>query len=163
MMGLRLTSGKLTAPRDVAAVHQAGVVDLQDKQGKREEGPNGERYCWYKCTVKGGRETRDLDVVQLAQGSAALGAGEILLNSVDRDGSKAGFDLRLVDLVCRSVSIPVIASSGAGKVEDFSEVFRSTDVEAALAAGIFHRKEVPIHQVKDHLSQEAIPCRLWLR
>lgn len=146
-------------PSEVAAVHRPCVVDLQDDQGKREEGPKGERYCWYQCTVKGGRELRDLDVVQLSQGSEALGAGEVLLNSVDRDGSKAGFDLRLVDLVCRSVSIPVIASSGAGKVQDFSEVFGRTSVEAALAAGIFHRKEVPISAVKAHLQKATIPCR----
>jgi glutamine amidotransferase/cyclase len=99
---------------------------------------------WYACTVMGGRQTSDLDVVQLAQGVERLGAGEILLNSVDRDGSGRGFDLDLVEMVRSAVGIPVVASSGAGKVEDFGEVFRETDVEAALAAGIFHREEVRI-------------------
>ncbi|KAM0747562.1 Imidazoleglycerol phosphate synthase [Meredithblackwellia eburnea MCA 4105] len=122
-------------------------------------GPNGERYCWYQCTVKGGRELRDVDVVQLAQGVEALGAGEILLNSVDRDGSKAGFDLRLVSLVRRAVRIPVVASSGAGKWEDFQQVFEATDAEAALAAGIFHRREVPIESVKEGLRGKGVGVR----
>ncbi|ORY72436.1 Imidazoleglycerol phosphate synthase [Leucosporidium creatinivorum] len=154
------------SPEDVPAIHRPSVVDLASPLPgsstplKADLGPNGERYCWYQCTVRGGRETRDIDVVQLAQGVESLGAGEILLNSVDRDGSKAGFDLRLVALVKRSVSIPVVASSGAGKVEDFSEVFRETGVEAALAAGIFHRKEVPISDVKDHVQAEGIKIRV---
>lgn len=100
----------------------------------------------------GGRDVRDIDVVQLAKGVEMLGAGEILLNSVDRDGSGRGFDLDLVELVKGSVGIPVVASSGAGKVEDFGEVFGETEVEAALAAGIFHRKEVPIQVSTSSLS-----------
>jgi glutamine amidotransferase/cyclase len=122
-------------------------------------GPNGEEYCWFQCTVKGGREGRDVDAVELAQVCEALGAGEILLNSIDRDGTGAGFDLELVEAVCQAVTIPVIASSGAGKVEHFSEVFRATDVEAALAAGIFHRREVPISGVKTHLRAAAVETR----
>ena len=77
-------------------------------------GPNGEEYCWYQCTVKGGRETRDLDVVQLTQAVEAIGAGEILLNCIDKDGSNSGFDLELIQSVKNAVKIPVIASSGAG-------------------------------------------------
>src|SRR5580704_10314371 len=74
---------------------------------------------WYQCTVSGGRESRPVSVVQLARGAETLGAGEILLNSIDRDGTGLGFDLELVGLVRRSVKIPVVASSGAGKKEDF--------------------------------------------
>jgi glutamine amidotransferase/cyclase len=88
-----------------------------------------------------------------------LGAGEILLNSIDRDGTGAGFDLELIQAVNEAVTIPVIASSGAGRVEHFSEVFAKTDVEAALAAGIFHRGEVPIAAVKDHLKAKGIEIR----
>ena len=112
-------------------------------------GPNGESYCWYQCTVKGGREGRDIDVVELVQACVELGAGEILLNCIDKDGTKSGFDIELIKQVQNAVSIPVIASSGAGKAEHFVEVFKKTDVEAALAAGIFHRCEVPISEVKD--------------
>ncbi len=122
-------------------------------------GPNGERYCWFQCTVKGGREGRDLDVVELARVCEDLGAGEILVNSIDRDGSGAGFDLELIQAVRGAVGIPVIASSGAGRVEHFSEVFAATDVEAALAAGIFHRREVPIAAVKTHLRAQGVEVR----
>jgi glutamine amidotransferase/cyclase len=99
-------------------------------------GPNGEEYCWYQCTVKGGRETRDMDVVQLAQAVEALGAGELLLNCIDKDGSNSGFDLELVQSVKDAVEIPVIASSGAGVPEHFAEVFEKTTTDAALGAGM---------------------------
>jgi glutamine amidotransferase/cyclase len=122
-------------------------------------GPNGEQYCWYQCTVKGGREGRDVDAMQLAQVCEKLGAGEILLNCIDKDGTNSGFDIELVKHISESVSIPVIASSGAGKVEHFSEVFEKTDVEAALAAGIFHREEVPIEAVKEHMREKGIETR----
>jgi glutamine amidotransferase/cyclase len=115
-------------------------------------GPNGEKFCWYQCTIKGGREGRDLDAVTLAKACEQLGAGEILLNCIDRDGTNAGFDLELVNAVKKAVSIPVIASSGAGCEAHFLEVFSHTGAEAALAAGIFHRREVPIADVKNYLT-----------
>lgn len=115
-------------------------------------GPAGERHCWYQCTIKGGREGRDLDAVTLARTCEKLGAGEILLNCIDRDGTNLGFDLELINAVTAAVSIPVIASSGAGKVEHFYEVFTATEAESALAAGIFHRREVPIGDVKRYLA-----------
>ncbi len=114
-------------------------------------GPNGERHCWYQCTVRGGREDRDLDAVTLARVCEQLGAGEILLNCIDRDGTNAGFDIELINAVKGAVSIPVIASSGAGCEEHFLEVFTRTAAEAALAAGIFHRHEVPIRSVKQYI------------
>ncbi len=114
-------------------------------------GPRGENYCWYQCTVKGGREGRDLDAVTLARVCEELGAGEILLNCIDRDGTNAGFDVELVKAVKAAVGIPVIASSGAGCPEHFRDVFEHTDAESALAAGIFHRREVPIAAVKAFL------------
>ena len=104
---------------------------------------------WYQCTVSGGRESRLVSVVELARGVETLGAGEILLNSIDRDGTGLGFDLDLLRLVKRSVRIPVVGSSGAGNTEHFVDVFTRTDVEAALAAGIFHREEVQISHVKE--------------
>jgi imidazole glycerol-phosphate synthase len=102
----------------------------------RFPGPNGEAFCWYQCTVKGGREARDLDVRQLVQAVEALGAGEVLLNCIDRDGSNRGFDLELIADVKAAVKIPVIASSGAGNPEHFVEVFEATKADAALGAGI---------------------------
>ncbi len=115
------------------------------------EGPNGEKYCWYQCTIKGGREGRDVDAITLAQVCEKLGAGEILLNCIDRDGTNLGFDIELINSVKSAVSIPVIASSGAGCAEHFYELFTETEAESALAAGIFHRKEVPIEEVKRYL------------
>ena len=117
-------------------------------------GPNGEHYCWYQCTIKGGREGRDLDAITLAQVCEKLGAGEILLNCIDRDGTNLGFDIELINAVKNAVSIPVIASSGAGGVDHFYEVFTQTKAESALAAGIFHRREVPIADVKEFLKNK---------
>ena len=122
-------------------------------------GPNGEKYCWYQCTVKGGREGRDIDAVELAQAVEALGAGEILLNCIDSDGACNGFDLELVQAVSNAVTIPVIASSGAGCPDHFCEVFNRTKASAALAAGIFHRKEVAIGDVKEHMAARGLPTR----
>ncbi|MDX9788235.1 MAG: imidazole glycerol phosphate synthase subunit HisF [Desulfobacterales bacterium] len=115
-------------------------------------GPNGERYCWYQCTVRGGREGRNVDAVTLAQVCETLGAGEILLNCIDRDGTNSGFDIELINAVKAAVTIPVIASSGAGCAAHFLEVFMKTKAESALAAGIFHRQEVPISEVKAYLA-----------
>ena len=77
-------------------------------------GPTGFTFCWYQATVRGGREGREIDAIRVAQAAEALGAGEILLNCVDMDGQKAGFDLHLIGEMKKSVGIPVIASSGAG-------------------------------------------------
>jgi len=114
-------------------------------------GPGGEQYCWYQCTIKGGREGREVDAVTLASVCEQLGAGEILLNCIDKDGTNSGFDLELINAVRNAVSIPVIASSGAGNASHFLEVFTETRAEAALAAGIFHRHEVSIGDVKNFL------------
>ncbi|KAK4760982.1 hypothetical protein SAY87_005875 [Trapa incisa] len=123
-------------------------------------GPNGEEYAWYQCTVKGGREGRPIGAYELAKAVEDLGAGEILLNCIDCDGQGKGFDIDLIELISDAVSIPVIASSGAGAPEHFFEVFRKTNASAALAAGIFHRKEVPIQSVKEHLLNEGIEVRV---
>jgi glutamine amidotransferase/cyclase len=118
-------------------------------------GPNGERFCWYQCTTSGGRQGRNLDAVTLAQVCEKLGAGEILLNCIDRDGSRQGFDIELINAVKGAVSIPVIASSGAGCEAHFHEVFTATEAESALAAGIFHRRQVPIASVKQFLKDKV--------
>jgi imidazole glycerol-phosphate synthase len=125
----------------------------------RYPGPNGEDLCWYACTVKGGRETRDIDVVELVTAVEAMGAGEILLNCIDKDGTNSGFDLELIDQVKNSTSIPVIASSGAGNPGHFEEVFTKTKTDAALGAGIFHRGEYTVKQVKDFLVARGLKVR----
>ena len=122
-------------------------------------GPNGEEYCWYQCTVKGGREGRDIDAFQMAKACEKLGAGEILLNCIDRDGTNLGYDTELIRDITHAVGIPVIASSGAGCAEHFYDVFTRTGAEAALAAGIFHRKETSVQAVKNHLRKRGIEVR----
>jgi len=117
-------------------------------------GPNGETACWYACTIKGGRETRDMDVVELATAVEAMGAGEILLNCIDKDGTNSGFDLELINQVKGAITIPVIASSGAGNPGHFEEVFSKTKTDAALGAGMFHRGEYTVKQVKDFLADK---------
>jgi glutamine amidotransferase/cyclase len=131
------------------------VVELEADQA----GPNGERLCWYQCTVKGGREARDICAVTVAKATEKLGAGEIMLNCIDMDGQCNGFDIALMRAVSEAVTIPVIASSGAGGPEHFTDVFQKTKVQAALAAGMFHRKEVEILAVKEHMKSHGIPAR----
>lgn len=125
----------------------------------RYPGPNGETSCWYACTIKGGRETRDMDVVELVTAVEAMGAGEILLNCIDKDGTNSGFDLELIDQVKSAISIPVIASSGAGNPGHFEEVFAKTKTDAALGAGMFHRGEYTVKQVKDFLREKGLIVR----
>lgn len=122
-------------------------------------GPNGEQFCWYQATIKGGREARDICAVTVAKAAEALGAGEIMLNCIDMDGQCQGYDHPLMTAVSNAVTIPVIASSGAGKEEHFANVFQQTGVQAALAAGMFHRKEVEIEAVKEHMRSKGIPAR----
>jgi len=95
----------------------------------------------------------------LAQTCEKLGAGEILLNCIDKDGTNSGFDIELTNHIRENVTIPVTVSSGAGKVEQFSEVFEKTKAEAALAAAIFHREEVAIDAVKEHMREKGIETR----
>lgn len=99
-------------------------------------GPLGEEYCWYQCTIKGGREGRDIDARQLVIAVETMGAGEILLNCIDKDGSSSGFDLELINDVKKAIKIPVIASSGAGHPAHFRKVFSQTSTDAALGAGM---------------------------
>jgi glutamine amidotransferase/cyclase len=140
------------------AAHRACLIIGDEATSRTAPGEKGQAW-WYQCTISGGRAVRDVDVVQLAKGVEKLGAGEILLNSVDRDGSGKGFDLDLINLVKGSVGIPVVASSGAGAPEDFTEVFERTGTEAALAAGIFHRGEVGIDEVKAELEGKGLAVR----
>ncbi|KAF9229220.1 hypothetical protein BS17DRAFT_722731 [Gyrodon lividus] len=127
-----------------------------------DDGPENERgrVWWYQCTVSGGREARPVSAVELARGVQKLGAGEILLNSIDRDGTGLGFDHDLVRMIKRAVSIPVVASSGAGAKEHFVSVFKGTDAESALAAGIFHREEVRIEDVKMAMQEAGFNIRV---
>ncbi len=113
----------------------------------------------YEVVTAGGRNPTGLDAVEWAKRGEALGAGEILLTSMDADGTKAGFDLEMTKAVVDAVSIPVIASGGCGSLEDFVQVFQQTNCDAALAASLFHFGELTVPQVKDCLKERGIPVR----
>jgi len=109
--------------------------------------------------VKGGREQTPLKTLDWAKKAEELGAGEILLTSMDGDGTKNGFDLRITKLVSESINIPVIASGGAGKIEDFENVFNQTKATGALAASIFHFGEIGISELKEELKLKKLTIR----
>lgn len=113
----------------------------------------------FEVVTAGGRTPTGLDAVEWAQQGEALGAGEILLTSMDADGTKAGFDLEMTRAVTQAVSIPVIASGGCGTLEHFAQVFQETGCDAALAASLFHFGELTVPQVKDFLRDKNIPVR----
>ena len=113
----------------------------------------------YEVVVAGGRTPTGLDAVEWARRGEVLGAGEILLTSMDADGTKAGFDLEMTRAVTQAVSIPVIASGGCGSLEHFAQVFAETDCDAALAASLFHFGELTVPQVKEYLRKRKIPVR----
>ncbi|MCI2062061.1 MAG: imidazole glycerol phosphate synthase subunit HisF [Eubacteriaceae bacterium] len=108
----------------------------------------------------GGRTDTGIDAIQWIVDGVARGAGELVINSIDTDGVKEGFDLELLDLVASKVSVPIIASGGAGKMEDFAELFRHDGMDAGLAASIFHFKEVNIGDLKKYLRSEGIEVRI---
>jgi cyclase len=115
-----------------------------------------------RCTVyaRSGQMPANREAVEWAREAEDRGAGEILLTSIDRDGTKAGFDCRLTAAVSSALSIPVIASGGAGTLDHFTEVFTSGRADAALAASIFHYAETSVRTLKEHLQQHGVPVRL---
>lgn len=131
---------------------QCVVVAIDAK--KRADGSGWNVY------KNGGRVDIGLDAVEWAQKVEKLGAGEILLTSMDCDGTKNGYDLELTRTIAEHVSIPVIASGGAGKIEHFKEALTEGKADAALAASLFHYKELEIRQVKEYLQREDVPVRL---
>lgn len=146
---------------DPKRVYVNSQADTKNKVFETEyPGPNGEKYCWYQCTIKGGRESRDLGVWELTRACEALGAGEILLNCIDKDGSNSGYDLELIEHVKDAVKIPVIASSGAGVPEHFEEAFLKTRADACLGAGMFHRGEFTVNDVKEYLLEHGLKVRM---
>ena len=113
----------------------------------------------FEVVTAGGRNPTGMDAVEWAKRGEELGAGEILLTSMDADGTKAGFDLEMTRAITEAVSIPVIASGGCGSLEHFAEVFEDTGCDAALAASLFHFGELTVPQVKEFLKGRNIPVR----
>ncbi|MER3480731.1 MAG: imidazole glycerol phosphate synthase subunit HisF [Meiothermus sp.] len=127
---------------------QAVVLAIDARQGL---------HGW-EVHVAGGRIPTGLDAVRWAEQGVELGAGEILLTSMDKDGTKDGYDLPLIRAIREAVGVPLIASGGAGKCEDFAEVLEVTD--AALAASVFHYGEIPIPELKRYLASRGFPVRI---
>lgn len=122
--------------------------------GKLREDKSG-----WNVVINGGRMDTGIDVVSWVKDCVKKGAGEILLTSMDADGTKDGFDLPMLKAAKQAVNVPVIASGGCGCLEDFYEVFKENSADAALAASIFHYEELTVRQVKDYLDQKGICVR----
>lgn len=129
---------------------QAVIVAVDAKRA-------GDHYAVY---VRSGQTSAERDAVDWAREAESRGAGEILLTSIDRDGTKVGFDCEMTAAVSRAVAIPVIASGGAGGLDHFVDVFTAGAADAALAASIFHYAETSVHALKEHLRAHGIPVRL---
>lgn len=114
----------------------------------------------FRLFAKGGRENTGIDALQWAVDGVNSGAGELVVNSIDTDGVKGGFDLELLDAIAARVNVPIIASGGAGKMEDFSELFAHEGIDAGLAASIFHYKEIRIEDLKKYLRDQGVEVRL---
>ncbi len=150
-----LNTAALTHPGVITALaarygSQAVVVAID---AKRE----GDRFSVY---VRSGRSAADREAVEWAREAERRGAGEILLTSIDRDGTRLGFDCALTSAVSSAVSIPVVASGGAGEPDHFLDVFTRGRADAALAASIFHNAETSVRALKRHLAAHGIPVRL---
>ncbi|MEM1977023.1 MAG: imidazole glycerol phosphate synthase subunit HisF [Nitrososphaerota archaeon] len=139
------------------------AIDAKRRYERRDdriivETPEGP--CWFEVYIYGGRKPTGLDAIEWAIRGEELGAGEILLTSMDRDGTELGYDIELTRSISERVSIPVIASGGAGKPEHFLEVFINGKADAALAASVFHYSKYPVPVIKKFLNEGGIPVRL---
>ena len=138
---------------------QAVVVAIDAKRSGLGAEARGAKAAGYAVFSRSGSAATGLDAVQWARDAAAAGAGEILLTSIDRDGTRAGFDCAMTAAVSSAVSIPVIASGGAGTFEHFHDVFTSGGADAALAASVFHFSEHAVSDLKAFLQQRGVPVR----
>ncbi len=147
-----------------AAVHNPNLIyEAADKFGSQcvvcaidAKRINGK----FNVVINGGRIDTGLDAIEWAKKAVELGAGELLVTSMDTDGTKSGFDIELLNEICPLVNVPVIASGGCGTLEHFSDVFLKTGTDAALAASLFHYRELTVPEVKNHLKSKGIPVRL---
>lgn len=132
---------------------------IEENEGQPNNSRNKGKY-WFEVKIYGGKEGTGIDAIQWAQEIESLGAGEILLTSIDTDGTEYGYDIELTKAICEAVRIPVIASGGCGKPEHMSCVFKRTDVDAALAASIFHYDKYSVDKVKKYLKKNGIKIRI---
>jgi len=139
------------------------AIDVKRNYGTDDKhtatsGPDKDYY--FEVMIYGGSKGTGIDAIQWAKKVEELGAGEILLTSIDADGTKNGYDIELTNTICNNVRVPVIASGGCGSSEHMVEVFNKTDVDAVLAASIFHYDKLTLEKVKKNLAQKGIQTRL---
>ena len=159
-----LSGADKVAVNSAAVLNKNIIAEAADKFGSQcvvlaidaKRKPDGS----FTVYINGGRKDMGLDAVEWAKEGERLGAGEILLTSMDCDGTKNGFDIELTRKITEAVNIPVIASGGGGKLEHFYDVFAKTNCDAALAASLFHFRELTINQVKEYLHERGIPVRM---
>jgi imidazole glycerol-phosphate synthase subunit HisF len=121
---------------------------------------NGKEKYWFEVRIYGGKEPTGIDAIEWAKRVESLGAGEILLTSIDTDGTENGYDIELCEAICMTSHIPIIASGGCGQAEHMLDVFENTEVDAALAASIFHYKKSTVDKVKKYLKKNGIIIRI---
>ncbi len=141
----------------VVAIDGKRRLELPPQSGG---GPRGGRGGWWEVYINGGRTPMGLDAVEWAREVDERGAGEILLTSMDCDGTQEGYDVELTRAIAEAVSIPVIASGGAGKLDHFYQVLTVGKADAALAASLFHYEQLSMAQVKEYLAAQGVPVRL---
>ncbi|MCT3399317.1 imidazole glycerol phosphate synthase subunit HisF [Lentilactobacillus hilgardii] len=164
MMNLLRAGADKTAVNSAAVRHPELITQGAEKFGSQcvvlaidaKFNPQTQTYQVY---VNGGRKATNLDAVQWAKEGVKRGAGELLVTSMDKDGTKSGYDIDLYRQLTKSVSVPVIASGGCGKLTDFSDVFQESDVDGALAASVFHFGELTISDVKQQLKTDGVIVR----
>lgn len=149
--------------RRFGSEHVVLAIDAKRRYERRSdrnvvETPEGS--CWFEVYIYGGRKPTGMDAIEWAVRCEELGAGEILLTSIDRDGTELGYDIELTRSVAESVSIPVIASGGAGRPEHFLEALTIGKADGALAASVFHYSKYPIPIIKKYLYERGVPVRL---
>jgi len=141
----------------VVAIDAKRNFDIQNNKNIFSE--NGKKF-WFEVFIYGGKEATGIDAIEWAKKAEKLGTGEILLTSIDKDGTKDGYDILLTREIVNSISIPVIASGGCGKPSDMVDVFQKSNADAALAASIFHYQTHGVNGVKMYLKEKKIPVRL---
>ncbi|HEX5519323.1 MAG TPA: HisA/HisF-related TIM barrel protein, partial [Candidatus Nitrosocosmicus sp.] len=142
---------------------QCIVVAVDVKRNYNTGGKNifckdGKNY-WFEIKTYGGKKSTNIDAIEWAKKVEKLGAGEILLTSIDSDGTENGYDLELIHAICHEINIPVIASGGCGSKEDILHVFKETQADAALAASLFHFEKARLNDVKTYLSKNDVLIR----
>jgi imidazole glycerol-phosphate synthase subunit HisF len=142
-----------------ASEHFGSQCVVLSMQAKRQRGPDGQPLNVWQTYIKGGREATGLDAVAWAVRAQELGAGELVLNSIDGDGTKGGYDLELCRAVKAAVDLPVVASGGAGRLADFASVLQAGCADAALAASVFHFGTHTVPEVKGFLAEHGIAVR----